>query len=446
MYGLTDNIVAGPAGHTTAAPAGSFMVGPSGNVTPVPAGHTPVYPVTQSIPYIGGGYVPIDTTPARIPYAASAGGGMSYQAGSTNAPIPGPSASVTYSPATGGGMSYSSGGGGSVGGGGGYIGGGGGGGGGGYVGGGGGGGGGGGISMVSGGGGISGGGGGGGGGVSASSANVSPGASSNPGAGASIQGGGMSYVAYGGAGNPPMELRVGQAMTQATAGMAPTPGTSAFITELTTGHVVPSPVGYVQPPRASHFHGPRNSHVAHHPQTTISHVVNENSYEPYKASTVWEPRQPAPSLPFLAADYVKPSAYEVPHVIFPDEHPVGIALVEANVRPNNTYTEVNNQTLALDLSQTSNPTVQHFSSEERNLVLDNSITRNLDYSYPENRESSVSMDLSQTVNADNSVFVDRSVQNTTELPARVLNMVFADAPAVAPSAVVMGGPIMARVA
>jgi len=95
MYGLTDNIVAGPAGQTTAGPAGSFMAGPAGSVTPAPAGHTPVYPVTATIPYIGAGYVPIDTTPARIPYAAAAGGGMHYTTGSTNAPIPGPSAFAT---------------------------------------------------------------------------------------------------------------------------------------------------------------------------------------------------------------------------------------------------------------------------------------------------------------------------------------------------------------
>ena len=446
MYGLTDNIVAGPAGHTTAGPAGSFMAGPAGNVTPVPAGHTPVYPVTATIPYIGAGYVPIDTTPARIPYAAAAGGGMHYQTGATNAPIPGPSASVTPTPVTGG-MSYTSGGGGggggggisavSGGGGGGLIGGG--------SGGGGGGGGGGGIAAVSGGGGVSGASGG-GGGVAATSVNVPPGAASSPGAGAGASTGGMSYVAYGGPGFPPMELRVGQALSQPTAGMPPTPGTTAFVSEPTTGHVPPTPVGFVQPPPASQFHGPRNSHVAHHPQTTTSHVLNETAYEPYKAPYVWEPRQPAASLPFLASDYVKPSSYEVPHVIFPDERPVGIALVEGSVRPNTTYTEVTNQTLALDLSHTSNPTVQNISSEERNVVLDNSINRSLSYSFPENRESSVNMDLSQTVNADNSISVERTVQNIIDAPARVLNMVFTDAPAAAPSFVGLGGPIMARVA
>jgi len=256
----------------------------------------------------------------------------------------------------------------------------------------------------------------------------------------------MITMAYAGAGFPPMELRVGQAMSLATAGMPPTPGTTAFVSEPTAGHVVPSPVGFVQPPPASQFHGPRNSHVAHHPQHVQNHVINENAYEPYKAPYVWEPRQPAASLPFLASDYVKPSAYEVPHVIFPDERPVGIALVEGNVRPNTSYTEVVNQSLNLDLSEPRSVTVQNSFSEDRNVVLDNSINRNLTYSFPENRESTVNLNLAQTVNADNSVTNERMVQNIVEAPARVLNMVFTDAPAAAPSSVIMGGPIMARVA
>jgi hypothetical protein len=256
----------------------------------------------------------------------------------------------------------------------------------------------------------------------------------------------MISMAYAGAGFPPMELRVGQAMSRATAGMPPTPGTTAFVSEPTAGHVTPSPVGYVQPPPASHFHGPRNSHVAHHPQNVQSHVIHENAYEPYKAPYVWEPRQPAAMPPFLAADYVKPSTYEVPHVIFPDERPVGIALVEGSARANTTYTEVVNQSLNLDLSEQRSVTVQNSFSEDRNVVLDNSISRNVSYSFPENRESTVNLNLAQTVNADNSVTNERVVQNIVEAPARVLNMVFNDAPAAAPSSVIMGGPIMARVA
>jgi hypothetical protein len=255
----------------------------------------------------------------------------------------------------------------------------------------------------------------------------------------------MITMAYAGAGFPPMELRVGQALSQPTAGMPPTPGTEAF-TVSTGGRVVPSPVGFVQPGPASRFHGPRSNHVAHHPQHVESHVINENSYQPYKAPYVWEPRQAAASLPFLASDFVKPSSYEIPHVIFPEERPVATPLVEANPRPSMHLTEVTNQNLNLDLSQSRSVTVQNSFSEERNLTLDNSISRNVSYSSPEYRESSVNLNLSQTVNADNSVTNERTVQNITEVPARVLNVVFADAPAAAPAAVLLGGPILARVA
>ncbi|PKN06683.1 MAG: hypothetical protein CVU73_15575 [Deltaproteobacteria bacterium HGW-Deltaproteobacteria-8] len=256
----------------------------------------------------------------------------------------------------------------------------------------------------------------------------------------------MSYTTYAGPGFPPIEMRVGQAMSQTTAGMPPTPGTTAFISESTAGHVVPSPVGFVQPPPASHFHGPRNSHVAHHPMRVESRVFHGEAYQAYEAPTVWEPRQTMAPPPFLASDYVKPSTYEIPHVIFPEERPVAIPLVEANPRPSMQLTEVTNLSLNLDLSEPRSVTVQNSFSEERNLTLDNSISRNLTYSFPENRESTLNMNLSQTVNADNSVINERTVQNITEAPARVLNMVFTDAPAAAPSAVLLGGPILARVA
>ena len=69
MYGLTDNIVAGPAGHTVAGPAGSFTAGPSGTFTAAPAGHVPISEAGW-VPISEGGHVPIDCTPAVIPYAA----------------------------------------------------------------------------------------------------------------------------------------------------------------------------------------------------------------------------------------------------------------------------------------------------------------------------------------------------------------------------------------
>ncbi len=450
MYGLTDNIVAGPAGHITAGPAGSFMAGPAGHVTPVPAGHTPVSPATGPIPYSGGGFVPIDTTPVRIPYASPTGG-MHYMSS--------PSASVSLSSATGGGGGGLVAGGGIGGGGGGLVAGGGGGGGISGIGGGGGGisgigGGGGGISGIGGGGGggsfaggggtVGGIGGGGGGGISAGTVGTAPGASGNPGAGPS-QGGGMSYVSYGGPGFPPMELHVGQAMTLATAGGPPSPSTGGGFDVTPGGRVVPTPVGFVQPGPASHFHAPQTSHVAHHPMHVDTRVIHEDAYQPYKAATVWEPRQISFGQAILASDYVQPSNWEPPRVLFPDERPVVLRLMDSDPRPSMQLTEVTNQSLNLDLSLTRNTTVQNSFFEERNLTLDNSINKNLTYSFPENRESTVNLNLAQTVNADNSVTNERVVQNSIEAPTRVLNLVFVDAPA-APQNAILGGPILARVA
>ena len=53
----TDFIVAGPPGHVEAGPPGHFDAAPAGHFTPAPAGH-----------------VEIDTSVARIPYAAPTGG------------------------------------------------------------------------------------------------------------------------------------------------------------------------------------------------------------------------------------------------------------------------------------------------------------------------------------------------------------------------------------
>ncbi len=65
--GVTDFIVASPAGHTRAGPAGSFKAGDPGVVKISQAGSVPVSPA---------GHVPIDTGPARIPYGATGGGTM----------------------------------------------------------------------------------------------------------------------------------------------------------------------------------------------------------------------------------------------------------------------------------------------------------------------------------------------------------------------------------
>lgn len=44
---LTDNIVAGPAGHVQAAPAATFSAGPAGSTVAGPAGHVEISPATQ---------------------------------------------------------------------------------------------------------------------------------------------------------------------------------------------------------------------------------------------------------------------------------------------------------------------------------------------------------------------------------------------------------------
>ena len=83
--------------------------------------------------------------------------------------------------------------------------------------------------------------------------------------------------------------------------------------------------------------------------------------------------------------------------------------------------------------------------ETRNLTLDNSITRNVTLSTPEIHETTVNMDVSQHNSTDNSVTNQRNAQTVVEAPARILNMVFIDAPQASLSAV-QGGGIMARVA
>ncbi len=435
MYGLTDNIVAGPAGQTFAAAAGSFVVGPPGSFTPAPAGHTPVTPATEPVPPTGAGYVPIDTTPARIPYAAAAGGGMHYTSGSTLSPIPGPSAHVPVTPNTSGGVS--GGGGGIVTGGGGISSGGGGGG---YVSGGGG------VSSASGNAGASSvsgagssGAGIGGGGVQAASGHPpvsgnsggsvaqstntggAPSQASSTGGGTGT-GGGMSTVAYAGVGFPPLEMRVGQAATQATGNAPTTPGTEGF-TVTPGGRTVPTPVGYVHPPPASRFHAPQKTHVAHHPMSVKTQVTTAEAYEPYKAPYVWPGKPEATPPPaFLSTDYLKPSPYDPPHVIFGDERPSATVTVDASIGANGGMqtNETVIRNLTQDFSQTRNVEFTTNALNERNLVLDNSISRNVDQSFPEYREVTVNLVFAQSPPMPEPLRVD---------PSQLL-----------------GGPIMARVA
>ncbi len=415
MYGLTDNIVAGPAGHTTAGPAGSFMAGPAGSITPAPAGHvtpgpaghvTPgpsghvtVYPATGSIPAVGAGYVPIDTSAARIPYAAPSGGMPPVSGGGGGAPIPGGSASATPQSASGGMVVVGGGGfGGSR-----YIGGG-------FIGGGGG-----------------------------------PGAAGNPGAGPSQGSGGMVYMTYGGSGFAPMELRVGQAMSQGAPGVAPTPAAEGF-TVSPGGHTPSIRAGSVPPVPSLRFHAPQNSHVANYPMDVHVHTSDTEPYQPYKAPYVWEPQHVSFGQAILASDTLRSWDYDTPHVIFPEERPSLVYQIEIAARPSMQVNEISNQTVNLDLAQPRSVTNEASFPETRNLTLDNSITRNVTQNFPENRENTVNLDFSQNGSTDNSVTNQRIAQNIIEAPARILNMVFTDAPQASPTTALVGGGIMARVA
>lgn len=445
MYGLTDNIVAGPAGHITAGAAGHFEAGPAGSFTPGPAGHVPISEGGW-VPISEGGHVPIDCTPAVIPYAAPSGGFV-FMEGSTQSPIPstGGHSSVTLGgggggPSNGsGGVQYLLGGGGAMSGGGGASGGGGS-----FIGGGGGG--------VSGGGASSVGGGSGGGGIAgggASSAGGSAGGYVGGGGGsvASATGGGVLYTSSSGPGMPPVELRVGQAMAQASGSVPTSPATEGF-TVSPGGRTVPTPTGYVHPPQASHFHGQPQTHVAHHPVRVDNNVVSTEAYTGYHAAYVWAGRpegSPPPS--FLAGDYLKPSQYDPPRVVFASEVPRAIALVDSTTSgPRMQVDQVVNQNLNQDFTQTS--TVQNISNpvHEQNITLDSSETRNVNISLPENREVTISNDFSQTSNADLSTTRQQNTQVVVEDAARVLNMFFIDAPALSPADVTLGGSVMARVA
>lgn len=448
MYGLTDNIVAGPAGQVTAGAAGSFVAGPAGSFTPAPGGHTPVYPVTAGMPPSGAGYVPIDTTPAQIPYAPYSGP-VHMLGGGTQSPIPGPQANIPYSAATGGGAtpgtggimymsSVGTGGGGGGGGGAGAIFSaisGGGGGGASVVGGGGGGGGvsigGGGISVGVGGGGgmVAGGGISGGGSVSPGGGGLAPSASTSSGAGVSGGGGGISGGGgavsgggIGGAGVPPVELRMGVASAPAT---GYTPGSPATPGNPTTpgGHVVPSPVGYLHPPPALRFHAPNHSRISRHPVHVETHTVTTQPWQGFKPSYVWQEVQGHKPDQALTTDTLKASPYEPPHLLFRDER-VGMATVDATLGASGSATINQNVTSNLfqDFSQTRNQEFTSNTYNDRNVVLDNSVTRMVEQNFPEFRQNTVNIVQPQ---------VAAQPAPTMEPPLPLL---------------ALGGPVMARVA
>jgi len=246
---------------------------------------------------------------------------------------------------------------------------------------------------------------------------------------------------------PPVELRVGQATAQATGSTPTTPATEGF-TVSPGGRTVPTPTGYVHPPQASHFHGQPQTHVAHHPVRVDNNVFTTEAYQPYEAAYVWQGRPMAsPPPPFLASDYLKPSAFDPPRVVFADEKPGATVMVDGSVGGTPLQTsEITHQTVNLDFAQTRNVEYASNTLNEKSVTLDNSETRNTTINQPENREINTSVDLSQTNNADLSTHRQEITQVNVEDAARVLNMFFIDAPGVSPAEVTLGGPVMARVA
>jgi len=436
MYGLTDNIVAGPAGHVEAAAAGHFEAGPSGSFTAAPAGHTPVSEA---------GYVPIDCTPALIPYRAQAGG-MIYSENNTSAPIPGPAAHVPTSMNTGGGgvslggailgglgggLSVNTSGGSSgIGIGGGSV------------------------STNTGGGALSvntsGGSSGigvGGGAISANTSGGSSGSGIGGGPVSANTSGGINYVAYMGAGFPPMELRVGQALSTPSASPNTTPNTEGF-TVTPGGRTTPTPTGYIHPPPASRFHGSPQTHVAHHPVFVRNSVVTTEAYQGYHAAYVWQGRpEGSPPPPFLAGDYVKPSSYEPAHVIFPDEKPGPKPVVNDSI--GGSHMEVSqtvNQTVNQDYGQSRSVEYSSTNVSEKSVAFDNSVNRDVAVDMSQKRDESVSIDMSRSSSVDMSTQERHEAQVNVEDAARVLNMFFLNDAATIPAALSMGGPLMARVA
>ncbi|MDR3641708.1 MAG: hypothetical protein P4L39_10335 [Humidesulfovibrio sp.] len=484
MYGLTDNIVAGPAGHTVAGPAGHIEAGPAGNIiiglaghttpgpaghttpgpaghtTPSPAGHTTPGPAGHTTPgpagsttpgpaggtspgpaggatvgpaggysSEGGGHVipapgnhfPTDTTSARLPIGNS-GAAFPSTGGLAMGSFPIASANLPVSP--GGGGSVSGGGGGGGGGGGfvvGGVGGGGGGGGGGFVAGGAGGGGGAGAT-----GGFSTGGGGGG-------------ATGGGGGGFVATGGGtgVSYMVYSGPGMPPVEVHGG----------LPTPIGTPGITVSYPGHITGGPSGHIRPPEASHFHGHASPNMSHSPVHVFNHTVTSQAWEGYHAAYVWPgPPKIDANLAPLPNGQVNAKAYNPPRVVFPDEAPGAKSTVDNTIgAARMQITQVVHESTSLNFAQPRTVENTARTTNESNVTLDNSQTSNIAISLPQNHESNVNLDYSRTIHADFSTNPQHTTQLNVEAPARVVNLFFIEGQG-AQAALNMGGPIMASVA
>lgn len=222
---------------------------------------------------------------------------------------------------------------------------------------------------------------------------------------------------------PPLEVRMAQAATPASGSPPVSPATPGNPTT-PGGRTFPSPVGYLHPPPALRFHAPQYSRISRHPVHVETHQTTTETWQGYKPNYVWQGRAEAPPPPpFLASDYLKPSPYEPPHLLFSDER-VGMANVDASIGAHGSVDIRQNVTnnLFQDFSQTHNLDFNYNTYNDRNVVLDNSITRVVDQSFPEFRQS--------TVNIVQPQVVAQGVQ-TLEPTLPLL---------------ALGGPVMARVA
>ncbi|GAB7023765.1 hypothetical protein [Salidesulfovibrio brasiliensis] len=289
LQGVTDFIVAGPAGHVQAGPAGHFQAAPAGSVVTGPAGHVPID--TRAA------IVPIDTSQARIPYSpATNGDNTAVQASPAGGGATSGGGAIS-STGGGGGGGGGTGGGASVGGSAGTA-----------------------MGMP-----TTGGGGGGtqtGGGQSASSpitgsAPPTPATgggkmetfSAGPGQPMLSTDGSKTSVVPAASTAPPMGNGPGRIVTEAgpgsagrlsapPVGLSPIVGAGGAITVPPlgfgaapdiSGYTPVSPSGYVRPHKMTDWHGPGIGHTLNWPAKNTQRIVEEKGWEPEETDFLWIP-------------------------------------------------------------------------------------------------------------------------------------------------------------
>jgi hypothetical protein len=338
MYGLTDNIVAGPAGHIEAAPAGHFEAGPAGS-TPVgpvgssivgPAGHTTPGPAGHTTPGPGGGT-----------YPGPAGGG--FVGGGSHVPV---EPSGHFTPEPGGHFTVQPGAS---------------------------------FSPTS--------------GVTQQAFPVAGGASfpGLGGGGGTATGGGtgVSYMALAGPGMPPVEVHGGQPTAQ------PSPGFTVSF----PGRVVGGRTGHVVPPQAAHFHGHATPNVSHSPVRVENYNHTQEYWHDEHLPSLYSPAKVTFDLWSLPSSHAHVDTYEPPHVIFPEEHPGALSTtVDTTVgAARMQVTEVLNNTTSLDLGQTRNVQYASTTRDESSVTLSSPQTHNATINEPQTLESNVNIDQTRNV-------------------------------------------------